>query len=43
MTTIMRRAIILAIAVAILGFIVSNAAVLDWLATQDPILDFFLW
>src|SRR5437867_2468912 len=43
MTTIMRRAIILAIAVAILGFIVSNAAVLDWLATQDPVFDFFLW
>ena len=43
MTTIMRRAIILAIAVAILGFNVSNATVLQWLATQDPILDFFLW
>ena len=43
MTTIMRRAIILAIGVAILGFIVSNAAVLDWLATQDPVFDFFLW
>src|SRR5437867_5970803 len=43
MTTLMRRALILAVAVAILGFIVSNALVLDWLATQDPIIDFFLW
>lgn len=43
MSTIFKRAIILAIAVAILGFIVSNAAVLQWLATQDPVFDFFLW
>src|SRR5437762_1868836 len=40
---LLRRAIILALSVAILGFIVSNAAVLQWLAVQDPILDFFIW
>src|SRR5437899_1189448 len=43
MSMLFKRAVILAVAVAILGFIVSNAAVLQWLATQDPILDFFLW
>lgn len=29
--------------VAVLGFIVSNPTLLFWLASQDPILDFFLW
>jgi len=43
MSMLFKRAVILAVAVAILGFIVSNAAVLDWLATQDPVFDFFLW
>ena len=37
------RALILAVSVGIMGFIVSNAAVLQWLATQSPTVDFFLW
>jgi hypothetical protein len=41
--SLLKRALILAISVAILGFIVSNAAVLQWLAAQDPALDFVIW
>ena len=41
--SLFKRAVLFAIAVGILGFIVSSAAVLDWLAAQDPTLDFVLW
>jgi len=38
-----RRAILFALAIGGLGFIVSNATVLQFLAAQNPSVDFILW